>query len=301
MSGDVRYYFLERKTDALDIKTILRKGTDILKAVNNQSAVTDSRVILSYVLNCGNVFLYSHSDYMLTECEMKKFKELIQLRSEGTPLQHITGCQEFMSLDFTVNSNVLIPRQETEILVETLINYANNLKTTDKIKHIKILDIGTGSGCIAISLAFYIKNCYIEAVDISGDAINLAKHNAALNGVDNRITFILSDLFEDIGNNKFDIIVSNPPYIEKKQIDNLQTEVKDYEPILALDGGADGLDFYRKIIGKAVYYLNNNGLLAFEIGYNQAKDVTCLMEQNFSKIEVIKDLDKNDRVVMGRN
>ena len=280
----------------MDLKSILHKGTDVLKAAHNQSAATDSRVLLSFVLNCDKTFLFSHDDYMLSQDEKKKFEELIRLRAQGMPLQYITGCQEFMSLEFLVNSHVLIPRQETEILVDTLINYISNLNKPD---YINILEIGTGSGCIAISFAYYIKNCFITAVDISKNAINMAELNAVLNGVNNRINFVLSDLFENIGNNKYDIIVSNPPYISKKEIENLHIEVKDYEPILALDGGIDGLDFYRTIIGKAPNYLKYNGLLAFEIGYDQGEKVACLMEKHFSNIKIIKDLDKNDRIVTG--
>lgn len=275
---------------------MLKKGEALLKAANNQWAANDSRVLLSFALNRDKTFLLSHYDYQLTADEKANFEKLIELRAKGMPLQYITGQQEFMSLKFLVNSHVLIPRQETEILVETIVEYAEKL---GKSSNISILEIGTGSGCIAVSLAFYIKNCFVTAVDISEEALQTAKSNAVLNGVDKKINFILSDLFENVGNNKFDIIVSNPPYIRKEELAQLDIEVREYEPITALDGGMDGLDFYRAIVEEAPAYLKDKGLLAFEIGYNQAKDVACLMENYFSDIKIIKDLDKNDRVVIG--
>lgn len=306
----------------MDLKSALKKGEAILKAVNNKSASNDARVILSNVLNCSKIFLIANYDYQLTEDEEAKFAELIELRAKGVPLQYITGKQEFMSLQFKVNSNVLIPRQETEILVETIIDYIKNKRgilkernavskkntnsgnkagsvSIDKSDDISILEIGTGSGCIAVSLAYYIQNCFITATDISEDAIQTARLNASLNGVKEKIDFVVSDLFENVGNKKFDAIVSNPPYIAKKDIESLDVEVKKYEPIIALDGGIDGLDFYRAIIQKAPDYLKEDGILVFEIGYNQARDVACLMERDFSNIRIIKDLDKNDRVVIG--
>jgi len=306
----------------LDLKSALKKGEAILKAVNNKSASNDARVILSNVLNCSKIFLIANYDYQLTEDEEAKFAELIELRAKGVPLQYITGKQEFMSLQFRVNSNVLIPRQETEILVETIIDYIKNKRgilkernavskkntnsgnkadsvSINRSDDISILEIGTGSGCIAVSLAYYIQNCFITATDISEDAIQTARLNASLNGVKEKIDFVVSDLFENVGNKKFDAIVSNPPYIAKKDIESLDVEVKKYEPIIALDGGIDGLDFYRAIIQKAPDYLKEDGILVFEIGYNQARDVACLMERDFSNIRIIKDLDKNDRVVIG--
>lgn len=306
----------------MDLKSALKKGEAILKAVNNKSASNDARVILSNVLNCSKIFLIANYDYQLTEDEEAKFAELIELRAKGVPLQYITGKQEFMSLQFRVNSNVLIPRQETEILVETIIDYIKNKRgilkernavskkntnsgnkadsvSINRSDDISILEIGTGSGCIAVSLAYYIQNCFITATDISEDAIQTARLNASLNGVKEKIDFVVSDLFENVGNKKFDAIVSNPPYIAKKDIESLDVEVKKYEPIIALDGGIDGLDFYRAIIQKAPDYLKEDGILVFEIGYNQARDVACLMERDFSNIRIIKDLDKNDRVVIG--
>jgi len=306
----------------LDLKSALKKGEAILKAVNNKSASNDARVILSNVLNCSKIFLIANYDYQLTEDEEAKFAELIELRAKGVPLQYITGKQEFMSLQFRVNSNVLIPRQETEILVETIIDYIKNKRgilkernavskkntnsgnkadsvSINRSDDISILEIGTGSGCIAVSLAYYIQDCFITATDISEDAIQTARLNASLNGVKEKIDFVVSDLFENVGNKKFDAIVSNPPYIAKKDIESLDVEVKKYEPIIALDGGIDGLDFYRAIIQKAPDYLKEDGILVFEIGYNQARDVACLMERDFSNIRIIKDLDKNDRVVIG--
>ncbi|HOJ11234.1 MAG TPA: peptide chain release factor N(5)-glutamine methyltransferase [Clostridiales bacterium] len=287
----------------MNIRSALSTGTKILKSVGNQSPAADAGVILCFLLNCDKTFLFSHDDYELTEEEQETFKKLIGKRSEGVPLQHITGRREFMSLDFIVNSHVLIPRQETEMLVEYVIKYINNLtyKYTIKPEMFNILDIGTGSGCIAVSLAHYVKNCGITAVDISEEALNTARLNAVKNGVEDRINFILSDLFNEVAGNLYDVIVSNPPYIAKKEIETLQVEVREHEPIIALDGGVDGFDFYTRITEEAPLFLKVGGILAVEVGYNQAGRVADLMRVcNFRKIEIIKDLDGIDRVVIGQ-
>ncbi len=310
----------------MNIDSALKKAINILKNARNISPAVDAGVILCFVLNCEKTYLFTHYDYKLNSKEMETYFNLIDIRSKGVPIQYITGQKEFMSLSFTVNPNVLIPRPETEILVESVINhiknytpendisrdhidenyipkdyilknYNNNL--TNKGEWFDILDIGTGSGCIAISLAYYIKNCHVTAVDISEEALDTARLNASSNGVTDKITFITGNLFEKLNGMTFDIIVSNPPYISTYEIRGLQTEVKDYEPIIALDGGKDGLDYYKRIIEKAPYFLNASGLLAFEVGYNQAHQVAGIMERQFGKIEIIKDLARINRVVMG--
>ena len=204
-----------------------------------------------------------------------------------------------MALPFFVDENVLIPRPDTENLVETV------LGLIDKEKDVHILDMCTGSGCIAVSLAYYLPNSKITAVDISDSALKVAKHNARLNNVDGQIFFIKSNLFERLPKTlkeKIDIIVSNPPYIPTKDMEDLMREVRDYEPNQALDGGEDGLRFYHPIINDCMEYLRPGGVLAFEIGYNQAEPVENLLKDyGFSNIEIKKDLAGFDRVIFGIN
>ena len=189
----------------------------------------------------------------------------------------------------------MIPRADTEILVEAVIEIS-------KIKKhpLKILEIGTGSGCIAVSIAYYLKNTFIVASDISQKALEIARTNAIKHGVCKRVEFIKSDLFDNLKIHGFDFIISNPPYIMRKEIAYLQPEVKDYEPRTALDGGVDGLDFYRGISQKAPLYLKAGGILAFEVGINQAAEVSGLLGRGFSEIKIQKDLAGIDRVVMGK-
>ena len=208
-------------------------------------------------------------------------------------MQHITHQQEFMKLMFYVDENVLIPRPDTEILVEEVIKLAKSINAK------KILDLCTGSGAIAVSLAKYIEGSQITATDISRKALSIAKLNATNNDVEDRITFVSSDLFQNISEEKYDIIVSNPPYIKRKVIKTLDEEVK-REPIIALDGGNDGLDFYKKIIGNAYQYLKYKGYLCLEIGYDQKDEVIDLINKEEKYIDTYskKDLFDNDRIVI---
>ena len=210
-------------------------------------------------------------------------------RKNGEPLAYILGFTEFMGLSFSVNPSTLIPRPDTETLVELAIKSIGDAK-------VKVLDIGTGSGCIGISVAHFCKNADVTLLDISADALETAQKNAERNGAD--VKLLQCDILSEIPDGEYDIILSNPPYIESEIIPTLQTEVKDYEPLSALDGGADGLIFYRRIarIGKRL--LKNNGLLMFEIGYNQAEAVTKIMA-DYENVRCEKDLCGNDRVVYG--
>ena len=207
----------------------------------------------------------------------------------------LLGTQEFMKMNFLVNDKVLIPRPDTEVLVEEVI------KLSKKFAKPKILDLCTGSGAIAVSLAKYVNSAEIYASDISKEALDVAKINAKKNEVENKITFIESDLFMQIPKNKFDIIVSNPPYIRKDVIEDLDEEVKK-EPIIALDGGTDGLDFYRKIAKDAYDYLKYNSYLCFEIGYDQKIDVIEILEneKKYTNIYSKKDLYENDRIIIAK-
>ena len=267
-----------------NINEVLKDARIILK--ENNIDEREARLLLAFSLDMPIEKLLTKKTCTLRE--YTKFIKLINKRVSGIPYAYIVGHKEFMKLDFEVNKNVLIPREDTETLVQEVI----------KLDKKKILDMCTGSGCIAISLAKYISNSIVDAVDISEKALSMARLNAKKNGVS--INFIKSNLFAEV-EDKYDIIVSNPPYIKTEDLKNLQKEVKS-EPIKALDGGDTGLYFYKKIIEEAKKYLNKTGILAFEIGYDQAEDVSNLLKENgYDRIEVIKDLSGNDRVIIARN
>jgi release factor glutamine methyltransferase len=280
-----------------EIKVILKdaytEGIKKLKLSNIDAPVITAGAILCYVVGCDKSYIYTHDDYSLSKDEYDKYCEALKRRIDGEPLQYITGHQEFMSLNFAVGPSVLIPRQDTEILVEYIMEFVGQKE------NVSILDIGTGSGCIAISLAHYIKGSRVLGVDISKDALELSRKNARSCGVEERITFLESNLFENVPMQKFDVIVSNPPYIPNRVIDTLDRQVKDFEPKIALEGGEDGLDFYGRITKQSVDFLKPNGLLAFEVGFDQAQDVAKIMESNFKDIKIQKDLAGIDRVVTG--
>ncbi|WP_010246521.1 peptide chain release factor N(5)-glutamine methyltransferase [Acetivibrio cellulolyticus] len=283
---------LERKKKVI-LKQAFTEGSKMLKLSNIEAPVVTAGAILCHVLGCDKAYLYSHDDYILNNSQFNSFLEAIKRRINGEPLQYITGSQEFMSLDFIVSPDVLIPRQDTEILVESVIQFASGKGNID------ILDVGTGSGCIAISLAYFIKNSRVTAVDISKGALEMARKNAQKCGVEDRITFIESNLFDNVTSGDFDIIVSNPPYIPVQDIETLEKQVKDFEPRSALDGGCDGLDFYRRITKDSIRYLKPNGLLAFEVGYDQSQEVLKIMKDSFDNLKIERDLAGIERVVMG--
>lgn len=259
----------------------------------------DVEILLQKALG-GVDRLYIHLN-LSEELEIEQeeiFLRLIEERLKGRPIAYIVNNREFMGLDFYVKEGVLIPRPDTEILVEEIIELCKDKDDLD------ILDIGTGSGAITVSLAKYIEKSRLTSLDISEIALEIAKKNAKSNGVIGKINFIKSDLFQQIvGTNlKFDIIVSNPPYIRKRDIDELHTQVKDYEPYNALEGGIDGLDFYRNITEQSKNYLKPGGILAYEVGHDQAEEVVKIMQNNgYNKIYIKKDLQGIDRVVIGFN
>lgn len=275
------------------IKEAMRKGMISLKTNNIREPNLKSRLLMQYILNKPRQYLLIHDNEELTNKQEKEYLENIEKMIKGVPLQHITHSQEFMKMNFYVNENVLIPRPDTEILVEEVINIAK--KTNAK----KILDLCTGSGAIAISLAKYIENSQITAVDISEEALRIAKLNAVNNNVEDKITFVKSDLFENIVKEKYDIIVSNPPYIKKDFMKKLDKEVQQ-EPYIALDGGYDGLDFYRKIISEGYQYLKFKGYLCMEIGYDQKQEVFDIIksQEKYSNTYSKIDLGGNDRIVV---
>ncbi len=259
----------------------------------SDNARFEAELMVMNALGINRTQLVTGGRNAVTEEQCERVSAMVKRRQSGEPLQYILGESEFMSLDFYVESGVLIPRSDTETLVETV------LEKTDKDKKFKILDICTGSGCIGISTAHFRPNAYVDLIDISDKAIEIAKKNVDRNNVRDRVKVQKMDILNEYPQEKYDIVVSNPPYIETEVIDTLQTEVREHEPRLALDGGQDGLIFYRRITEIAPKILKKSGMLAFEIGYNQGEAVSALMENDFRDISVIQDLGKNDRVVTG--
>lgn len=287
----------------MNIQEIQKYCIDKLRKNNIEDYNLKTKLLICNSINKPKEYLIIHDKEELDEAEVLEIKNNIERILEGYPIQYITGNQEFMGLNFFVNENVLIPQPDTETLVEEVMNIS---KTIEKPK---ILDLCTGSGAIAIALKKYIKNIMqteapiptntdveMVATDISRDALGVAKINAQNNSVE--IDFIESDLFDNI-DEKFDIIVSNPPYIKTGVIRELDVEVQN-EPHLALDGGQDGLDFYRKIIYNAYMYLEDEGYLALEIGYDQRDEVINLIEKTNQYKEIFskKDLSGNDRIIV---
>ncbi len=280
------------------IEKLLKDGIDIIKQREFNSPKLDAELILCYILKKDRIFLHLNKKTEVDDSIKEKFYELALKRNEGYPLQYITNSQEFMGLEFYIKEGVLIPRPDTEILVEELIKTA---KKKYNNQNIKIIDLGTGSGAIGISLAYYLKNSKVTAIDISDIAIettniNIKKHKL------NNINTIKMDLFDDIlPDEKYHILVSNPPYIERDTIRNLQTEVSCFEPKLALDGGRDGLDYYRRIVELFKKVHEKDGVLAVEIGFNQKEKVEEIFRniELFKIIETKQDLSGNDRVVIG--
>ena len=275
----------------MTIKQAITKGMIMLKSNNVESPKLKARLLLQYVLDKPRQYIIVYDNKEIDKQQQWQYFVNIEKLTKGIPLQHITHRQEFMKMDFFVDENVLIPRPDTEILVEEVI------KIAQKYNSPRILDLCTGSGCIAISLKKYIENSKVYAIDISEEALNIAKQNAMNNETD--ITFIKSDMFSNIKEEKFDIIVSNPPYIRKDEIKKLSEEVQK-EPKIALDGGEDGLDFYRIIAEQAINYLKTGSFLCFEIGYNQKNDVIKIIEdeQNYKNTYCKKDLYGNDRIII---
>lgn len=280
----------------MNIDETLKSGIEILKRNNIDNAIFKARILLKEILCISKEELMIYGNKEMSEENIKKFQESIKKICENIPLQYITHHQEFFGYDFYVDENVLIPQPDTEVLVEECIKISTKLDKLCKT-NIKILDLCTGSGAIAISLAKNIEYSSIVASDISEKALEVAKKNSIINDV--KIEFIYSDLYENI-KGKFNIIVSNPPYIKTKVIETLSEEVKN-EPYLALDGGEDGLMFYKRIIKESKEKLKENGYLLLEIGFDQKQEVIdILKENNYKNIYSKKDLGNNDRIVVAQ-
>lgn len=282
----------------MKIKDVLKNGIESLNQSNIEEASLKARILLSNILDKSKEYLIIHDDEEVNEKINKLYMDRIERLKNHEPIQYLIKNQEFMGYDFYVDKNVLIPQPDTENLVEEVLFIVNSIKD----KNLKILDLCTGSGAIAISLSKILNSdkILIYGSDISENALKIAEENAIQNC--SKVVFLKSNIFNEINNNyKFDIIVSNPPYIETNTIESLSEEVK-LEPHIALDGGEDGLYFYREIIKNGKKYLNPNGYLAFEIGYNQKNQVEKLLEENgYKNIYSRKDLSGNDRVVVAQN
>lgn len=277
---------------------ILRKGQKILECHNIPASRLEAELLMAHMLKCQRHDLYLARDWTLNASQAQRFFDLIYRRCEGCPIQYITNRQEFMGLEFYVDQRVLIPRADTEILVEHVIKWASQRDGT-----VRILDIGTGSGAIAISLALFLPRARITAVDISAGALEVARLNACRHGVEDRIAFLEGDLFSPLDGHTdvqpFDVVVSNPPYIPTQEIENLERHIRDYEPRVALDGGHDGLKFYSRLAREALNWLKAGGLLAVEVGYGQAQKVKSILENTgcYVDIAIYKDLAGIERVV----
>lgn len=278
----------------MNIKQALEEAKNILKSNNFEDSNIIAKELLSYVLKKDKVYLTINSDTALTDTEYAEFTKYIEQIIDGKPVQYIIQKQEFMGMKFFVNEDVLIPQPDTEILVETVLDICKRYGN----QSLRILDLCTGSGAIAISLS-KILNTQVFASDISTKALEVAEKNNVLNN--SKVEFIESNLFEQINGEKFDIIVSNPPYIKNEEIKLLSKQVQN-EPYIALSGGEDGLDFYRKIIDEAYKYINKNGYLCLEIGYDQKEDLIKLIKQNenYEYENCIKDLSNNDRCIIAK-
>ena len=272
------------------LKGLLADGAKMLTQAGIDEAELDARYILEYITGLNSAQYFIHSEDIIEKNKAEEFFRLIERRSKRIPLSYVIGTRDFFGLTFKVDENVLIPEQETELLVEEVIKHSEG---------ISVLDMCTGSGCIAISIALFGKPSKVAASDISEKALEVARENAKSLKA-GEISFIQGDMFENV-TDKFDIIVSNPPYIETGEIDELMPEVRDYIPRLALDGDIDGLKFYRIISKEAVKKLNKNGRIFYEIGYNQSRAVaSILLENGFTDVKIMKDYSGLDRIVMAK-
>ena len=273
----------------MTLKEAYEYGQIKLTEAQIDDAVLDAWYLLEHVTGISRALYFLRMNEEMSEENEVQYKAYLETRANHIPLQHITGVQEFMGYEFNVNEHVLVPRQDTEVLVEEALKVVK--------PDMEVLDMCTGSGCIIISLMKFAKQISGTAVDISEEALKVAKSNA--DKLDAAVEFIRSDLFEEV-KGQYDLIVSNPPYIRTAVIEELKEEVKFHDPFLALDGKEDGLFFYRKIVKDSLNYLKPNGRLYFEIGHDQGEDVKNLMEEaGFKEVFVKKDLAGLDRVVCG--
>jgi release factor glutamine methyltransferase len=279
------------------VAAVLQWTSEHFKKNHMATPRLDAEVLLAHLLKTDRVGVYSHYDRPLDLKERQGFRELIRRRMKHEPVAYITGHREFFSLDFLVEPGVLIPRPETELLVEKVLEIREEFKS----KQISILDMGTGCGNIAITLAHLMPHSKITACDISRESIRISKNNAQRLG-DDFVEFLQGDLFEPVRSRRFDMIVSNPPYITQKELETLEPDIREFEPQLALDGGEDGLDFYRRLIGESEGHLRNGGYILLEIGAYQAAAVKDIFDttESIHYCQIMKDYAGYDRVIIGQ-
>ncbi len=293
---------------SLIMKELINIGESALEKAGCMDPRIDAELIMMFLLKLDRQQLFIKSPTLLDEKTCEGYFKLIDIRAGGTPVQYITGEQEFMGISFKVNENVLIPRQDTETLVEEVIADVKAWKDAKKMPRggLQILDLCCGSGAIGISLCKLLGDVKVTAADISGKALEVARENAKNTGVARLVKFVEGDLFrplrKGIGGVKYHVIVSNPPYIRRDIIPALQREIVEHEPLMALDGGEDGLDFYRRILAEAPVYLKPEGLLYLEIGHDQGEAVCALAEATgkLEEITIVRDIPGHDRVVKCR-
>ena len=282
--------------DKMNITDVLAEGTKILSSVNIDTARLDASILLGYVINKDRLYLLTHGELEVSNEDNKKYMELIEKRKNKMPIKYILGSCEFMGLDFYIEEGVLIPRGDTEVLVEEV------LKNIEEDESLTLCDLCSGSGAIGISLAYYRKNINVDEIDYFDKPEKVTNENIKKHNLNDRVKFIKSALLKKAidNNNSYSIIVSNPPYIKEEEINKLMDDVKKYEPHSALSGGEDGLIFYRRIVKESKLILKDKKILAFEIGYDQGEDVKKIMiEDGFKDVRIIKDLAGHNRVVIG--
>lgn len=271
----------------------LRRAAGVLGDAGIDTAALDARVLLMHLLGVDAVYLTVHRNQPLTVQQQAQYDAWIQRRAQHEPVAYISGEREFMSLSFLVRPGVLIPRPDTEILAEYAIERCRGTESP------AVLDLCTGSGALAVSIAHYVPGAQVTAVDISDIALDTARENAKRHDVD--VSFLQMDVLNGLDGltGPFDMVVSNPPYVRPEVIAGLEPDVREFEPRLALDGGMDGLDFYRALVRTVPHVLKKGGILAFEVGYGQSGAVSALMDERFTQIEVLRDLAGQARVVAG--
>ena len=276
----------------MNIQTLLNQASKTLKQLSNTSSKLDSEILLSKIIKKNRQYLILNSNEELKKENIKSFDYLVKRRKKGEPIAYLINKKEFWKQNFYINQNVLIPRPDTEILVE------ETLKLFNVNSKLNMLDIGTGSGCILISILKERRNFFGTGIDISKKAINVARFNAKMHQLSNRVKFYNSDVDKFLIG-KYDLILSNPPYIKRQDLKYLEVDVKGFEPKLALDGGKDGFSKITKVISKTSTLLKKNGRFILEIGFGQKKKILSILKQNnFFINKVVKDYGKNDRCVI---
>ncbi|HEU4714058.1 MAG TPA: peptide chain release factor N(5)-glutamine methyltransferase [Pyrinomonadaceae bacterium] len=269
----------------------LKEAAQTLREAGVAEARREAGSLLSFVIAKDRTFLISHAEDLVNDADLQRFRDAVTRRAAGEPLQYITGVQDFFGREFRVTPDVLIPRPETELLVEAALEVIADTATP------MICDVGTGSGCIAVTLLCERDDARAIAVDVSDAALAVAAENARRHGVAERIVFAISDCFDAV-DSKFDLIVSNPPYVSAGALDGLQREVRDHEPLVALSPGADGLSVIRRLLADAPAFLKKSGYLIMEIGFDQGEKVQALVDQNWRLLEIRPDLQGIPRIVV---